>query len=227
MLFPLHFHSVMVSCSRGCGLRLTQIHPMLGLLGSCYIVCAPPSLHGMYPSDAQVYCVEGSSVPAVAQLGEYTVGPTPSTRNGTAPCPSGFYCTNGVAHPCPAGRFGCATRLGDPACNGPCTAGFFCAAGSATSQASVCGGNASDPAAPGFFCPAGSGAPLVVGLGNFSVGSGPEEPHRRTGQAACSPGTYCSGGVQVSGGWVTSFCWSIRVGQVSLHNAGVKCTRVS
>jgi hypothetical protein len=38
---------------------------------------------------------------------------------------------------CPAGRFGCASRLGSPDCNGPCNPGFFCPEGSDSSQVYV------------------------------------------------------------------------------------------
>ena len=84
-----------------------------------------------------MYCPLGSGAPLIAQPGVYTVGPSPATRNGTLPCVSGSYCVNGTMLPCPAGRFGCADRLGDPLCNGPCTAGFYCPTGSSGSQAYV------------------------------------------------------------------------------------------
>ncbi len=88
--------------------------------------------------DVSVYCPLGSALPTQALPGEYTVG-----RGGvdvmetTAPCPSGSFCVNGFSALCPAGRFGCADRLGDPDCNGPCTGGFYCPAGSTSSQAYV------------------------------------------------------------------------------------------
>lgn len=55
-------------------------------------------------------------------VGVFTTGPSPSTRNGTRPCPSGSFCVDGLSHRCPAGRFGCADRLSDPMCN----AGAWC-----------------------------------------------------------------------------------------------------
>ena len=143
------------------------------------------------------YCPAGSAAPVSAKAGEYTVGPSPATRNSTLPCTSGTYCVAGTARPCPAGRFGCADRLGDADCNGPCTAGFYCPEGSASSQAQACGGNASRPDAGTFYCPSGSGWPWSVGEGNYSTGSSDASPHQRTGQAQCRPGTYCVLGVQV------------------------------
>lgn len=141
-----------------------------------------------------MYCPPGSGLPKVALPGEYTVGPTSLTRNGTLPCPSGSYCINGTMFPCPAGRFGCADRLGSSDCNGPCTAGFFCPEGSRSSQAFACGGNASNPLAATFYCPAGSWEPLPVGVGNYSYGSSVEAPHRRTAQSICPVGSFCIAG---------------------------------
>ena len=84
---------------------------------------------------ASVYCPLGSGLPLLALPGEETTGGTsPTTRTTALPCASGSYCIGGVRALCPAGRFGCANRLSDPACNGPCTASFFCVAGSLSSQ---------------------------------------------------------------------------------------------
>ena len=70
-------------------------------------------------------------------------------------------------------------------------------AGSLTSQARPCGGNASNVDAATYYCPEGVGAPLRVGVGNYSVGSGLDAPHVRTGQAVCPQGSYCVMGLQV------------------------------
>jgi hypothetical protein len=144
-----------------------------------------------------VYCPEGSAIAVLAAPGEYTLGPTPATRTGVRPCPSGSYCVGGVRLPCEAGSFGCADRLPTSTCNGPCTAGFYCPAGSVSSQEAACGGHASSPDAASYFCPQGSAAALPVGPGNYSTGSTQDAPHRRTGQAVCPPGRYCAGGVTV------------------------------
>ena len=176
-------------------------HSMHSFLCSSYcvfLVCVSASLLDFLLSFLHLrYCPAGSSAPVVAKPGEYTLGPTPLTRNSTAPCGSGTYCVNGTARPCPAGRFGCADRLGDVGCNGPCTGGFYCPLASSSSQAFACGGNDSARDAAAFYCPVGSGAPLAVGAGSYSTGSSLTSPHQRTGQEVCSPGTYCVLGVQV------------------------------
>jgi len=71
-----------------------------------------------------VFCPVGSEAPELALPGEFTVGPTVEMRSSTAPCPSGSYCVDGIPRPCPAGRFGCAARLGVTDCNGV-RAGIF------------------------------------------------------------------------------------------------------
>jgi hypothetical protein len=144
-----------------------------------------------------VYCPEGSAIGVPAAPGEFTEGPSPATRTGVLPCPSGSYCVGGMRLPCEGGTFGCADRLSSASCNGPCTAGFFCPAGSVSSQQATCGGNASSPNAASYFCPLGAAAALRVGAGNYSTGSADDAPHRRTGQAVCPPGRYCAGGVSV------------------------------
>ncbi len=92
---------------------------------------------------------------------------------------------------------GCAVCVGCGALHQPCTAGFYCPAGSGSSQALACGGNATSPSAPAVFCPEGAASPLAVGSGNYSTGSADNEPQRRTAQALCPVGSYCQGGVQV------------------------------
>jgi hypothetical protein len=150
-----------------------------------------------------MYCPAGSTAPVIARPGEYTVGPTPSTRNSSVPCPSGSYCVGGLAAPCPAGRFGCADRLGDPSCNGLCTGGFYCPAGSQSSQAVSCGGSDTNPTAAALFCPPGSSAPSMVAVGFYSTDVG-TAAHQRSGQALCPVGSYCSAGLLVSGSKVNS-----------------------
>jgi hypothetical protein len=67
---------------------------------------------------AAVYCPAGSGAPRAAAPGEYTVGGEEDRRADVLPCPSGSYCVEGLKRPCDAGRFGCASRLGSPLCNG-------------------------------------------------------------------------------------------------------------
>jgi hypothetical protein len=106
-------------------LLFPQLDSVWCLMSECRYYCdggsATPTQHACGGVDK--YCPRGSGAPIIALAGEFTMGPTNATRNATAPCPSGFYCLGGVKLPCPAGRFGCADRLGSEECNGPCTAG--------------------------------------------------------------------------------------------------------
>jgi hypothetical protein len=144
-----------------------------------------------------VFCPARSGLPQVAAAGKYTVGPSNATRNDSAPCPGGSYCIGGVQFLCEAGSFGCADRLSVSTCNGPCTSGYYCPAGSTSSLAHACGGNATHPDAASWYCPQGSPVAVRVGPGNYSSGSPEDAPHVRTGQSVCPPGHYCVGGVLV------------------------------
>jgi hypothetical protein len=146
------------------------------------------------------HCVDGLLlvIAICVGAGEYTVGPSNETRWGVQACHSGSYCWKGVSVLCPAGRFGCAERLGNADCNGPCSAGYYCPAGSVSNQQHACGESEDMALAATFFCPEGSGFRQVVGAGNYSTGSPVSSPHLRTGQEVCPAGTYCEEGVMVS-----------------------------
>ena len=122
--------------------------------------------------------------------GERTIGgfDNGTTRTAVDACPTRSYCVNGTVIPCPPGTFGCAKRLGTPACNGPCAPGFFCPAGSGSNKEFVCGGLA-------VFCPAGVGAPVNFTEGFYTAG-GPVDT-QQSSQRPCEPGSYCVGGVKV------------------------------
>jgi hypothetical protein len=158
------------------------------------------------------YCPAGSGRAREAAPGEYTLGPTVTTRNSSLPCPSGSYCAGGVRSLCEAGSFGCADRLSVPTCNGPCTAGYYCPAGSTSSQAEPCGGGPGQPDAAAYYCPPGAPLPSRVGDGNYSTGSPDFAPHVRTGQAVCPAGRFCVGGVVVRGCAVLPCCRGAAVG---------------
>ena len=110
-------------------------------------------------------------------------------RTCSGPCRPGYYCPRGsisaVSKICPPGRFGSTAGLQDELCSGPCEAGYYCPAGSQSSTAVECG-------SPAVFCPANVGSPIVVGFGNYSVGS---VPTRRQAQSICPLGFYCRDGV--------------------------------
>ena len=148
--------------------------------------------------NATVYCPARSAAPTLAAGGEYTLGLDERTMNSTAACNSGSYCVNGTSQLCPAGMFGCASRLSEVICNGLCNAGYYCPAGSTSNQQRACGRNASNPKAAAVYCPVGSALPHPVDVGYYSVGSNVDSPHTRSGQAQCPLGTYCDNGVMVS-----------------------------
>jgi hypothetical protein len=53
---------------------------------------------------------------------------------------------------------------------------------------------------PTFICPAGSGAPVPVGIGNYSLGGASDTQRtQRVAQDVCPPGSYCVEGLQVCG----------------------------
>ena len=135
-----------------------------------------------------VYCPPGAAAPTLAVPGQLTIGDDEQHRNGTELCPERHYCVNGVATPCPPGRFGCATGLKDSDCNGACVAGYFCPTGSASNRAVACGNSS-------VYCPDGVGEPVVVDEGYYAVGG--LSSLQRTAQALCPPGAYCVDGVKV------------------------------
>ena len=57
---------------------------------------------------------------AVAASYEYR----PETRYTQTLCEPGFYCSNGVKTPCPAGRYGATFGLSESFCTGSCAAGY-------------------------------------------------------------------------------------------------------
>ena len=78
--------------------------------------------------NASVYCSQGSLAPVVVTPGYYTTGgATSATQTQQNECPSGYYCTAGVASPCPAGTYRSITRAATVADCAACTAGYYCA----------------------------------------------------------------------------------------------------
>ncbi len=135
-----------------------------------------------------LYCPAGSGAVLVAVPGEETIGSSERTRVSTVHCPSSKYCVGGASYPCPAGRFGCATGLGAPECNGPCAPGFYCPSGSDSNRKYPCGNSS-------VFCPEGAPSPTRVGVGNYSAGGALSS--QQSMQLLCPRGSYCVDGVQV------------------------------
>ena len=156
-----------------------------------YCTAASPSATQHPCGSPAVYCPLGSEEPIVAGPGELTLGLTNATRNASSLCQPTKYCVNGSEYLCPAGRFGCASKLGTPECSGLCAAGYYCPVGSLTNNMFTCG-NAS------VYCPDGAATPTLVDVGNYSLG-GPSES-QQTRQAVCPHGSYCVNGAKVRWG---------------------------
>ncbi|KAF0699237.1 Aste57867_10202 [Aphanomyces stellatus] len=133
--------------------------------------------------NATTYCPAGSSSPTGVSAGYSTVLATDGRlRMDQIQCPTGSYCTHGVAHSCPRGTYGSTTGLTTPACSGPCAPGHICPAGSTTSQQSPCNAVARNPTGtyaingqqclpcrPGFWCSQASGSPIQNECGDTTV----------------------------------------------------------
>lgn len=83
---------------------------------------------------------------------------------------------------CPAGRYGNALGLTNPACSGSCPAGKFCPQPTETTGFE-CGGVK-------FYCPEGSDTPQEAVAGQYTV-TGPVRNREDVRQ--CDPGYYCDG----------------------------------
>ena len=137
------------------------------------------------------FCPPGSALPLPVGAGNYTFStasgalPSEVTRSGQAPCPPGSYCTKeGIALPCPSGRFAALPGHTSSACQGPCAAGFACSTpGSSTPQGD---GPCTDPA---YFCPLGTPRPVQVSEGHFSTSAG-------AAQLPCPLGYFCASGLK-------------------------------
>eukprot|EP00947_MAST-08B_sp_MAST-8B-sp1_P002249 g2249.t1 len=186
--------------------------------------CPGPADGRMYPCGADrefpaaVYCPPKATAPVAVDPQYYSVGGADeSLRSGQAICPAGMYCSQGVAHLCPAGRYGSAAGLTDPNCSGPCgqgfacpegstspdaktgvcQAGYYCATGSSTTE-SPCGG-------ADVYCPRGSAAPLPVQQGYYSLPLDEDEDLRWSVQR-CEPGYLCEAGKREPCGADTFYC---------------------
>jgi hypothetical protein len=110
---------------------------------------------------SNLYCPEGSSQPLFVPTGHYSLGSESSlTRTSTLPCPPGSYCQEGIASPCPRGRY--ASRHGtiSSSCEGDCSPGYYCLEGSNSSKQHPCGNYS-------VYCPRGSSEPLSVHNGFY------------------------------------------------------------
>jgi hypothetical protein len=110
-----------------------------------------------------VYCPLESSIPIYVSEGYYTDEDEPDdSRSSQQICPKGYWCEDGVRHPCDAGRFGETLGLSHMACSGRCLAGYFCRAASPSRHQYPCGNST-------VYCPEGSKSPLLVRAGYYST----------------------------------------------------------
>lgn len=137
---------------------------------------------------AGVYCPAGSAAPTTSPSGYFTSGGGSTARSAIEPCSEGHWCTDGVQHLCPAGRYGASTGLASANCSGVCRAGFVCEPGSTSPEPVACGSAA-------VYCPAGATSPVVVQAGFYSIG-GSDDGSARTMELACPLGSYCVDGVR-------------------------------
>ena len=143
--------------------------------------CSGPCAPGHYCEEESVsglqnrcghpglYCPSNSSAPMQVTTGYMSHDGGPDTRANQTVCPKGSYCPlgTGVAHLCPAGRYGSDVLLVEKKCTGACAPGYYCPEGSTTSTQVVCpagrysghGAGSSDcegSCARGHYCPEGS-----------------------------------------------------------------------
>ena len=70
------------------------------------------------------FCPKGSSDPIKVSQGYYTGGGVETQRTSQRVCEKGFYCVDGVRHPCPLGYFG--NKEGLSSLYGPDITPFIC-----------------------------------------------------------------------------------------------------
>lgn len=104
----------------------------------------------------------------------------PTTRTFDVMCQYGHYCSLGVMHPCPLGRYGDRRGLATSECADSCVAGEYCPVGSVTPT--IC--------EKGYYCPDGK---LRVPCPAGKYGSRTGLPDRAC-SGKCKAGYYCPAG---------------------------------
>ena len=92
------------------------------------------------------FCVSGSANFSLTQAGYFAVAGVSGLYVGESKCEAGWYCVDGVAFACPAGRFGAVEGSVNASCDGSCVSGYYCPGGSVSSQQEECG-------SAGQYCP--------------------------------------------------------------------------
>jgi hypothetical protein len=193
-----------------------------------YCKAASPSRQQYKCGSPDVFCPAGSSEPTPIRTGFYgrhtgidagalaLLDPHNLTFSIQLACGPGYYCTNGIRHPCPPGTFGWRHGMTNASCGGKCAAGFYCPSylnplpqapsytvwpkKPHTHAAELeCGGPLGTPSSisTSYYCPRGSYFPLLVTGGFYTVG-GDNDNFTRSGQITCPKGTFCRHGVMQS-----------------------------
>jgi hypothetical protein len=128
-------------------------------------------------------------------FGTYIVQQPPfGSCSGFRVCEKGYYCSNGIKYPCPAGKYGDTEGNTNETCNGLCHAGFYCPIGSKTSTAFYCGGYGR------FYCPIGSKQPIIAPDGYYTVDTENSDYELsityRSNIIICPFGHYCINGIK-------------------------------
>ena len=138
--------------------------------------------------NAGVYCPPASGGPTTVSAGYYSSGGSSSTTNtGQTQCERGYYCTNGVRTPCPAGKYRADVGADDLLDCLDCDAGYVCPLASWAGSVSTDSNNlVAECGSSAVYCPAGSSSASVVEAGYYS--SGGNSTSTRTAQTICPLG---------------------------------------
>lgn len=127
-----------------------------------------------------VYCPIGSSNPIIVPDLYYSAGGTHSTRMNITKCPSGYYCSDGIKRPCPAGKY--SVNGGNTSdCDGVCNAGYYCPEGSSSPMEYSCpSGRYGSVGMGDSYCSGTSPFDFVSFSSSYLINLGP-----------CEKGYYC------------------------------------
>ncbi|KAL7555220.1 hypothetical protein ACHAWF_018965 [Thalassiosira exigua] len=153
---------------------------------------------GSGPHPENMFCPKESSTPTYVSAGYYTDESEPAdTKSTQLLCEPGFYCENGLRHPCESGYYGQTPGASEKSCDGSCNSGYYCEPGSISPHQFPCGNSS-------VFCPEGSKLPSTVEDGYYSATenevlvadyyAGPNATQQV--QLECEIGFYCKGGVK-------------------------------
>jgi len=112
------------------------------------------------------FCPVQSEAPRLVNNGYYSFShydnPSNDTHSDEHQCELGTYCTDGVRHRCPGGRYGDVFGLNTSDCSGLCLPGYYCPLQSHIKTQNECGG-------VHVYCPEGSPEPIEAPPGYFTA----------------------------------------------------------